>query len=191
MTYENFYVLEPAIRKGCIECAPATTIQDGYALMKGTSDTPDAIEFRWRKGRDKCDFLITDWMIILISESLRRLFVNRRYSGWKSFEAPILKDGEVLCKYHGLVVTGKSGPIDNSLSKRVVYPSPVPEGNEHEGLQGLYFPINSWDGSDIFSPQGTMFVMATQRVRDSIEEYGATGVELTAISDVENIVAEY
>ncbi len=73
----------------------------------------------------------------LVSPKVISVLTDGGFTGWSTFpiqvEGPM---GEQFVGYRGLSITGRSGPIDESLSERVIIPPPVPEGSDSPGLKG-------------------------------------------------------
>jgi hypothetical protein len=99
----------------------------------------------------------------------------------------VLKDGSELPGYHGLAVTGRCGPIDDSLSDEVVLPPPVPRGRARRALRGICFDSATWDGSDVFTPEGYTASFVVERVKTAVEAAGITNVEFARLSETNRI----
>jgi hypothetical protein len=87
-----------------------------------------------------------------------------------------------------LCVEGRSGPIDDALGERVTLPPPVPGGRAGPGLRGLYFEPDTWDGSDVFAPEGTTPTLMTQDVGRAIERLKPTNALFQQLSEITQIV---
>ena len=98
-----------------------------------------------------------------------------------------LKNGDRVGDYAALAVEGRAGALDKSLSERITLPPPVPEGIEMNGIRGLYFGLDQWDGSDVFSPQGAYTVIVTDAVREAMTAAGLTNVEFIPVVEFEQI----
>jgi hypothetical protein len=84
------------------------------------------------------------------------------------------RDGEVLEGYHGLSIGGRCGPLD--LQRSVEFAKPYPAG-VFPAYRGLFFPPESWDGSDLFMPGDEMlFVFAVDRVQKAFHKAKITNV---------------
>jgi hypothetical protein len=55
---------------------------------------------------------------------------------------------------------------------------------------GLFFDETSWDGSDLFQPQGTLFVLVRDSVRRALEEAKVRNVAFERITDIERTTAK-
>ena len=56
-----------------------------------------------------------------------------------------------------------------------------------DGIRGLYFGLDEWDGSDLFSPQGAYTVIVTEAVRDAMTAAGLTNVAFIPVVEYEQI----
>ena len=52
---------------------------------------------------------------------------------------------------------------------------------------GYYFDENSWDGSDVFRPEGTRMTLVTERTKNLIEGCFATNFTFKPILEVERL----
>lgn len=82
-------------------------------------------------------------------------------------------------------MTGRCGPIDDELSPVMVLPPPVPQGEAMPHRIGIRFWPETWDGSDVFSPEGSGWVLVTRDVRDALTDAKITGIELRRITEIE------
>jgi hypothetical protein len=56
-----------------------------------------------------------------------------------------------------------------------------------DGIRGLYFGLDAWDGSDVFSPQGAYTVIVTDAVREAVKAAGLTNVEFVPVVEYEQL----
>lgn len=157
------------------------------ALGERRMDRP--LRFRRGQGSKVYDVLATTWIVpFLLSPKVVEVLRKGGFTGWDVHSARIeLKDGKRVDDHEALMVSGRSGPVDDALSETVTLPPPVPEGNEVPGLRGLRFDPSSWDGSDIFTPETTTFVMVTDAVREALEAVSPTNLRLERITEIERM----
>jgi hypothetical protein len=53
---------------------------------------------------------------------------------------------------------------------------------------GLRFAPETWDDSDVFSPEGTAWVLVTEAVRDALMKAKVRNMSLTRITEIEQLV---
>lgn len=124
----------------------------------------------------------TGYGIKLLSQRVIRALEERGFTGWATFPVEVYdKTGEVINGYSGFSVTGKCGRFDKTLAKDVMLPGPL--GNLIPEKMGFYFEPNSWDGSDVFNPDGTWFMIVTEQVKEVIEGIKATNFQFTKLSE--------
>lgn len=126
---------------------------------------------------------------VLVSNRAIEVFRENAFTGWSTY--PVLargKDDEELDGYHGLAVTGRCGRIDKSMSERVWRDPPSPQGNRYQTWLGLYFHPDSWDGSDIFGPEGTTFMFVAERVKEATEKARLTNFSFTRLTEFEMLM---
>jgi hypothetical protein len=152
------------------------------ALARGDVVPEEPVALRVQEARVLGDFAATAFVgLYTISPRLVRACAG--FSGWATF--PIRVEGPMadsLEGYRGLAVTGRCGPIDESLSTRVVRPGP--DGRPAPHRLGLHPRPGLWDGSDLFVPEHSLRVCVTEPVRDVLLALGAVGVEFERMSEV-------
>ncbi len=106
-------------------------------------------------------------------------------SGWSTYPVELFgKQGEPLGTYHGLIVHGRCGAIDDSRSERTTkeFPAAV-----LPIWRGLYFDEDSWDGADIFMPSDeTGWIFVTERAKH-IFAARAKNVRFTTLTEVDGL----
>lgn len=93
------------------------------------------------------------------------------------------RDGRAIPGYQALVIPGRCGPIDRSLS-----PSTVDDRGLVSRL-GMRFSAETWDGSDFFAPADRSTILVTSRVRDEFRRASVSNVRLTRVTEI--VVREY
>jgi hypothetical protein len=165
-------------------------LDSALGLARGEHVPSKPIEFVHDEGRKPQDMVgTTDGRPVLVSQRLIDVLRDHGFSGWRTFPVRLtLEDGTELRGYHGFSVTGRCGPIDDSLSDQVMLAPPVPGGEPAPGLRGLCFTPGSWDGSDIFtSAAGGAMIFVVERVKDALERAGITNVAFQRLSEIERI----
>lgn len=103
--------------------------------------------------------------VILIRQSLVDALRHDRLSGWSTY--PIRMTSSALpSRFVGLSVTGRCGPLDYTHGPWVRRP-----GEPGRFLKGLSFPEGTWDGSDFVVPEGTLYVLLSERARACITKH--------------------
>lgn len=107
------------------------------------------------KGRKKVDVMYVSGVLYAINKKVISVIESAKLTGAKSFPLRIPK-----CKdsFFGLSVHGKAS---KPKVKAIAKPS---------------FDLQSWDGNDFFTVDGTQLTIVTSRVYDAFEKAGVTGV---------------
>ena len=137
-------------------------------------------------------------LLFAFSERVVKLLQDNEVTGCKFYPMKI-KDHEDM-KYYLLTVTGRCGALDNSKSKVIMtreYPETkiqnsnivIPQG-QFSLMKGRYFPLDSWDGSDFFMPDGTLFTYVTERVMNLLKKHKVTNVFMQNLTEVEWITSK-
>ena len=191
--YTRFYVMTEAFRRGAFRVHPLDEIPiPNLCAVTRAEVVPGApLRFHHDEGTHLCDYIGTTAAVItLVSDRLVGVLHDHRVSGWTTYPVEVYDDsGARIAGYHGLAVSGRSGPIDEDLSPVAVVPPPVPRGAALPHRIGLRFWPHTWDGSDVFSPDRSAFMFVTQRVRDALVKAKVTNVDLRRITEVEQLVA--
>ena len=192
MDFKRTYKLQIIGKQGALHVHPRSLddIEDDVALYEGrvTLQAPLAFEFmKGASGSTPYDFVSTSLPPLkLVSE--RVVAVLRDFTGWATYPVEVYgKKGELVAGYHGLAVTGRCGPIDDSRSRPAIRPPAVPHGQATRMWIGLYFDPVSWDGSDVFLPKGNGRTFITEDLKSALERAGITNVYFTALSEAENM----
>jgi hypothetical protein len=158
------------------------------ALALGEIDPPGELRFEHAGGWSFTDVLnATSGQLMLLSARVCEAMMP--FSGWRPLPAVVVgTDGSERRGYVVLCVEGRSGPIDDALSERVTLPPPVPGAPGGPGLRGLYFEPGTWDGSDVFAPEGTTLTFMTQDVGRAIERLEPTNALIEQLSEIEQMV---
>ena len=191
MDFGSFYALKEPFRSGALRVRLSdSSFEDGdLDLLLGTVRPDIPIVFDRSSGRKVFDCVYTTFVtLVLVSNRVVDLFARNEFTGWSVYPVEIYgHKGERLLGYHGLSVTGRAGPLDSSLSEPWMFPAPTPQGKPHKGLKGLYFQPETWDGSDIFCPEGTAYKVVTERVKKAIEQNEITNVYFRPLTEIENL----
>jgi hypothetical protein len=71
----------------------------------------------------------------------------------------------------------------------MVLPPPVPQGEAMPHRTGIRFWPETWDGSDVFMPEHSGWVLVTQEVRDALIAAKITGIDVNRITEIELLVS--
>lgn len=165
-------------------------LHNSSEIARAEEKVSEPIEFVRDEGRKPHDLIGTSYgRPLLVSERFLDVLREHGFTGWTTFPIRVFLDrGSELEGYHGFAVTGRCGPIDDSLSEEVILPPPAPGGRARAGLRGLCFPPESWDGSDIFTSEaGGAAIFVVERVKQALEEAGVTNVAFERLSEIERI----
>lgn len=159
---------------------------DVYALMRGVFSLAGPVRAHWSSGAQiPKDVIWTELASpMIISQRLVDTLRDAGMVGWGTYPLSLQgKDGSEIPGYHGLYIHGRCGGIDNSRSVQVSKQLP---GGVFPAWRGLYFDPSSWDGSDLFMPEGKLgWVFATDRLRRLLQRERYSNLVFTQLSSVE------
>jgi hypothetical protein len=186
--YTRFYAVSEDFIRGAFRVHALGDIGDPFALTLGEVQPTTPLRFHHDEGTKLKDFVGTTCLLNIVSD--RFVDALAPFSGWTTYEVEIYdKTGDLVPGYHGLAITGRSGPIDDDLSPVMVLPPPVPEGKAMPHRIGIRFWPDTWDGSDVFAPEESTWMLVTQPVRDALAAAKLTNVELKRITEIEMLVS--
>lgn len=190
--YSRFYALNEGFEHGAFRVSAVDEISNPWAITR-TEMVPDKpIRFVRDEGARLLDLVgTTEAVLILVSDRVISALRDASFIGWTTYAVDIREwNNEQLTGYHGLAVTGRSGPIEDSLSPIEVLLPYAPGGEAMPHYIGLRFRPETWDGSDIFSPVGSAWVLMTEPVRDVLISIGATNMTIEPITEVHRFVPD-
>ena len=146
---------------------------DGYVYAEG--------------GRPR-DMLETTGASSLVSARIVERLTECGATGWKARPVEVTgRDGEPVPGYHRLQVTGRCGPLDERALPRRWSPPPVTGGQEAYVWVGFAFDPASWDGSDVFRPEGTRLTFVTEKVGRALNRGRLLNVHAVPFDEVERL----
>ena len=132
-------------------------------------------------------------LLYAVSEKVVKLLKDNNLTGCKFYPITI-KDHEDL-SYYLLTITGRCGAFDISKSKvmeTIEYPASVIQNSDivipkgkFSIMKGFYFPLESWDGCDFFSPEGSGKIIVTERVKNLFKKHNITNVVFQDLEEEE------
>ncbi len=164
----KFYFLSNALKRSAIRVKSIREYNE-VNLFLGKEKPTESFEMVVDEGKKFYDWIgFQDTSNHLISNKFYDLLKSNSISGWQSFDVDI-KLIELV--YHGFQVIGSCGEL--------IAPK------EPGFYIGMKFDIDSWDGSDIFSPEGTTLKLCTQKVVDIIKKNKLTNIDYELVDEKE------
>ena len=161
-------------------------------ITRGEIVPVEPVRFHHDQGGRLQDLIgTTEGTLTLVSARLVEVLATNGFSGWSTYPIELYDEhGGAISGYHGFAATGRSGPIDPSLSPVMPVPPPVPEGETLPHRIGWRFAPETWDGSDVFSPDGSAAIVVSRSVRDALLRAKVRNVDLTRITEIETLVLD-
>jgi len=186
--FDQLFLVEAAFSRGALHVAPSGDIPDPFGVFRGERRCPPGLRFHRVKGTKPMDLVGTTLPpLTLWSRRAFEVLSSAAMTGWEAQPVSVdLSEGRDSSDYSLLIVLGRSGPVDNSLSGRAVLPPPA-GGRTMPGWKGLFFDDSSWDGTDIFTPIDSGFVCVTRKVKELFEAKGFTNTRLDSLAAVERL----
>ena len=149
-----------------------------FALFFGEAASVEPVRFAFEGGGPGDLIVADDAVSRLVSARLRAALTEAGCTGWSSY--PVILEGPngvVRDEYTGLTVTGRCGRLDASFAERITEDGwPL--------VRGITFDPESWDGSDVFTPPETAFVLLSERAQAALDGAGLANVEMRRLKDV-------
>jgi hypothetical protein len=160
-------------------------LESPEALLRGEVVLTEALTLKRDSGSQLRDLMGETFGVLrLVSERFVSLAREASLTGWCVYPVRLLDyAGAELGGYHGLAVTGRCGPIDRSHSQLIARVSRDRTKKPLYAEIGLFFEMESWDGSDLFIPAGTSIVCLTERAANVVSEGQLTNVQLIPLAE--------
>lgn len=118
----------------------------------------------------------------VVSQAFVDALTTAGCSGWSLFPVTVYdKEGVIANGFHGFQVVGECGPVDWRRSQPV--PVQLP-GGVFPRLKGMYFAVETWDGSDVFGQTDTGFVFMTEKAVLALRRSRISNMDAEPIDDV-------
>jgi hypothetical protein len=185
--FDRLYRLDDPLNYNWLqaECDDAGSLELQDALVRSRAQPPDPVTFRWTEGKARPADFVWSVGMPLVSERVVDLLLGERFTGWSSYAARLLgRDGEEIGGYHGLGVWGRCGEIDDDRCDAYLEEFP---GGPDIVFRGMYFEPETWDGADIFMPEGEHYwwIFVTERVCLALQGAKIRNASLTRLDCVE------
>lgn len=185
MDYRDFFVISDKFTRGALILVPRINA-DFYMVFRSELIPEGVVECTPSLGSKPFDFLSSGYAgLYLVSNKIIKLFNSNAVSGWKSI--PVRIKGYDDYNYYILTITGRCSALDLTKSETFIKGPLTPTGKPFEAKRGLYFDLGSWDGSDVFTPEKTMFIFVTEKVKRLLVKIKATNVSIVNITKYEMI----
>lgn len=130
------------------------------------------------EGARHADLLGTEEVdVFFISPSF--LAVLEPLTGWRRGNQVVVEDRQGRsARYTQLIVKGRSGQVRSPQSRAT---------NESDGfadVRGMPIEPDGWDGADLFTPEGSSFILLSQRAADVLRAAQLSNVEIEDASEV-------
>jgi hypothetical protein len=187
MSHSDFYTITDRDNRGALILIPQIKSDiDKYKVFRNELIPGDVIDFFPNYGKKTYDLLFSGYTgLFLVSRFIYDLFTSNNISGWNSIPARIR--GYETHEYFLLTVKGRCSAIDYEKSETFIKAPFTPAGKPFEAKRGLFFDLNSWDGSDIFTPEKTTYIFVTEKVKEILLKNRATNIIIENITEHERI----
>ncbi|MEQ9263610.1 MAG: hypothetical protein RLN81_00190 [Balneolaceae bacterium] len=159
--------------------------------MRGKKIDNVSLNFEPSQGSRIKDYIPTTYVSLhLFSNKIFEELEKNNFSGFR--KVPInLKDGNSnnIEGYSLLTVTGKCGKTFKDEKTIQTLPPITEFGKAMDHYIGIFFDVDTWDGSDFFMPEETGFIFFTERVKEVLLKLNISNLTITNIKDIETIVS--
>jgi len=183
--FSHLYALADPGDSGAFVASIDTPGDRVLPMLRGDSHHIVSMEGRWAMGSARpSDVVWTTLAVpVLLSQHAVDLLRREHIAGWDAIPCTLYDKAREARPYSYLTVRGRCGPIDNTRSFKVekIYP-----GGVFPAWKGLYFDPSTWDGSDIFMPQGDVgWIFITERVKRALKTANISNTLYTPLDQVE------
>jgi len=189
-TEADFYLLSAEGLRGALvlRCPDFECIQDEFALLRGKERHAKPIPFERHTGGVARDLVATSLAVpYLVSPAFVSVLREAKITGWDTYPVDARgKDGVALDGYVGLIVTGAGPAVDNSRSVKLERPAES-GGRLVTAWVGLCFDVDRWDGSDMFVPEDSGYILTTEYAMECLTAAGLTNLRFRKTTEVERL----
>jgi hypothetical protein len=188
--FDKLFWLHDGHRRGALRAKPRAWVRDQLAVLVGRESVTKPLDCDQFLGKTPYDLVGTGFAAFhLISDRVVASLRGEGFTGWRSYPAAVhTKGGEVISGYQGLVVTGKCVPTDPTAAREALAPPPNRRGQSTLVRQGLYFDPATWDGSDLFVPEGTGWIIVMEPVKEALTRARVTNIGFGRLTEIEQMV---
>ncbi|MDQ3235091.1 MAG: hypothetical protein M3Q07_25050 [Pseudobdellovibrionaceae bacterium] len=120
----------------------------------------------------------------LYSERFFKILEQIKATGYRRVPVELFTvSKEKISGFSALCVEGRCGPIDWARSTPFMAAPPVPHGKGMLSFRGIPIPIDSWDGSDFFTPGGTRNAFVTERIANALSDAGLNNISIEPLNE--------
>ncbi|MBK7911438.1 hypothetical protein [Candidatus Pollutiaquabacter sp.] len=160
---KKFYRFRAEDKKGSVRIKSKVDY-DTLDILRKDSPLIENNQFFIANGTKFFDIVqFDDSLNFAISKKMKNLLDSNNITGWRCFPIVIENSKE---EYFGFQNTGIAGPITN-----------LEAVNNYE-TEFREFDITTWDGSDIFNLDGSLFNVCTERVIDLLQKERVSNLEI-------------
>jgi hypothetical protein len=186
--FRHIYELADPCSNRAFRASVELGTDEALLLRRGEAGRGQAVRARWAMGAAKPGDVIwsTLAMPLLISERAVGILRDGRFKGWDVVPVELSdKTGAPLPTHYYLGIHGRCGPIDD---RRSVKFDKIMPGGAFQWWRGLFFDPATWDGSDLFMPQGNVgWIFVVEAVKRAFEKGKVKNIRFTALDEVERM----
>jgi hypothetical protein len=159
-------------------------IDDDLGLIRGCTPPRGPIRASWAAGGGSPGEVVwtTLALPLVVSRDIVNMLRSESLTGWLANPIELTdKAGKAHAGYSLLTFKGRCGALDESRAVKLekLYP-----GGVFPVWRGLYFDVDTWDGSDLFMPEGEVgWILASEKARRVLRR--AKNLDFQPIEDVE------
>ncbi|HUP69505.1 MAG TPA: hypothetical protein VM142_06780 [Acidimicrobiales bacterium] len=188
--FQGVYVMRPPIDDAGLHLRVVGGLEwdRGIRIIRGDEVPDQPLVLERSSGHEERTFLTTEeHPLLLISLEAARELKAAEVTGWASFPTRISGDRMLTDRYTGFAVTGRCGPILDTLSRPV-----KTEGfrGTDTVMRGLLFDPASRSTAGIWMPANAAVLFADERVRELFAGRGFDDVEFVLATEANNVVAK-
>lgn len=171
LTHKDFFYFSIVSANNYVQCHPIEITEDFDNYFKGGDYLKKMPKtFIQTRGRKRNDIIGGTLGLYLISEKIKCQLENSKVTGVEFVPIEIKsKSGNKYDGYYAMIITGRGKAANkNDASLKLIKTS---SGTTYKNV-GYLFPIESWDGSDIFYLEGSKAVIIlTEKAKRIFEQY--------------------
>jgi hypothetical protein len=186
--YSEFFVVRDPLEEKAIRLDfPDLSWDQAESLYRG-AEAPATRPLRAVRdtGTRTDDLLWTSFVKpLVVNAKVVELLREFGAKGWKIEEVDVA-DVPIEGEYFWLAIAGRAGPVNDDLVSVVMKRYPT---GEFPVSRGLFFDLDTWDGSDIFiTSDDEGWLIVTRALAERFREKDIGNIEIVPVTEYERVV---
>jgi len=154
-------------------------------FLRGDNNSVQEATFVDLKGRKKVvDGVSCSLGLSIMSDKVIQILNDHQFKGWRAIPILLDKKGQKISGFHCFQVLSECRPLNTSETYQTEIDWPFSPTGKRRITKGYSVELDECDGSDFYIPEGSRFVLCTQRVFEALSDAKLVDIRLRKLSDI-------